>query len=244
MDMNVSTRLSQSGRIFIWISHFAWNWAFRKLPQVSAWTHVFTSTSIIWRLIWNILLELACLHLIVIHTFMMGISMESLYYSSSLFDGIENFVVAISFISGFRPGCCFKGFSSQRITEMIPVYVECVIHGGSNMVPWAQLREPIWENADWLDFGIGTFILVIHLSKVEQTAIFFPFHPSSRVLNNVPLYWASSPFVYRRSRVWSRQTSFFQLCSRDWPQSHVHAQEGNRHVFLPAGVVLLVFGEV
>ena len=51
-------------------------------------------------------------------------------------------------------------------------YLVCDFHGGSDKVPWTQLREPVWENVDRVDFRIHTFNLGIHLRNLEQLAFF------------------------------------------------------------------------
>ena len=55
------------------------------------------------------------------------------------------------------------GFSSRRIT----------FHGGSGMVPWTHLREPICENEDERNSEFTHFNLVIRLRKVKQSALPF-----------------------------------------------------------------------
>ena len=67
----------------------------------------------------------------------------------------------------------FTGLSSWRIYSKIHSCL-CNIHGGSDMVPWSQLRQPFWG---WLRTDLTSefthFNLVIHLSKAEHLAFRF-----------------------------------------------------------------------
>ena len=58
---------------------------------------------------------------------------------------IVKYIDGITFISIFRPGCCFKGLSSQPITEMISVLPGvCVVPFGLGMC-FASKRRAIFD---------------------------------------------------------------------------------------------------
>ena len=83
--------------------------------------------------------------------------------------------------------------------------------------------NPRWENVDRSALWIYTFILVIRLSQVKQSAFSSPFHLDVvDVFNNWPPWWAS-PFRSLLIAWQPRQPGFLQLCSRDWPQSTRHS---------------------
>ena len=95
-------------------------------------------------------------------------------------------------------------------------------------------ETPLWETLHRPDFGIDTLNLVIHLSKVQQLAIFQLLTLSIDVLNNVPQYGAS--IFSRRMQPTAVNTSFSPLLKRQ-TASHM-----TRYQDMLSGVVLLSFG--
>ena len=130
------------------------------------------------------------------------------------------------------------GFSSQPTRWWIYFLSKCDFHGGSDKVPWTQLREPVWENVDRVDFRIHTFNLGIHLRNLEQLAFFRVSLRWSLCWTIGRWYWAL--ILLSRCTV-RRGNLLFQLCSNDRSLStafDIHHMARRQDML--AGMVLLL----
>ena len=107
------------------------------------------------------------------------------------------------------------------------------------MVPWTHLREPMWENAERVDFWIYTFYnLGIHLRNLEQLA-FFRVSPVAAVGWTAARCAWDSPFQGWLQLI-AVETFFFSAAQK-MDRSQYNAHDSKAQDML-SGVVLLSFG--